>query len=265
MKRTFLLVSAFLIFIVAGRAARADEWKKDYPVSGKPELRLNTGDGSVEFMVWDRKQVSVSVYTEGWHIGGDGIRIEEHQSGDRVEVEVHTPHGDWFCLFCNRSIHVNVNLPRDANLDIHTGDGSIRGSRLHGNLYLNTGDGSIHVEDIDGEVSARSGDGGINVDGRFDALKIETGDGSIHADVNRGSKMVGAWYLHSGDGSIELRLPEDLSADVDAHTGDGSIHSDFTALSQGSKHHNSLRGKLNGGGPTLELRTGDGSIQLRKN
>src|SRR5262249_16639914 len=116
-KRIVLLV---LIAWVLVSTASADQWKRDYAISGKPEVRLSTGDGSVEFMVWDRKQVSVSVYAEGWQIGSDGIKIEEHQTGDRVEVTLHIPQGSW-CMFCNRSIHVDVSLPRDANIDFHTG------------------------------------------------------------------------------------------------------------------------------------------------
>ncbi|HTD22770.1 MAG TPA: DUF4097 family beta strand repeat-containing protein [Terriglobales bacterium] len=262
MQRIFLAVSVFLVLALP---AVADEWKKDYAISAKPDVHLSTGDGSVEFITWERKQVSVSVLTEGWQINSDGVRIEERQVGDRVDVEIHTPHNGWFCLFCNRSIHVNITLPQDGNLDLHTGDGSIKGSRLHGAMYLNTGDGSIHIEDADGQLSARSGDGGIHVDGRFDALRIETGDGSIHADINRGSKMAGSWYMHSGDGSIDLRLPQDFSANLDARTGDGSIQSDLASLSDADTHRNSLRGKLNGGGPLLELRSGDGSIHLGKN
>ncbi len=253
------------VFLAMSLTAAADEWKKQYPISGKPELHLSTGDGSVEFVVSEGKQVGVWVRTEGWNIGPDGIRIEEHQSGDRIEVTIHTEHGLSLCLFCRRSIHVDVNLPQDANLDLHTGDGSIKGSRVHGNLYLNTGDGSINIENVAGQLSAHSGDGSIRVDGRFETLKVETGDGSIHAEVDRGSKMEGSWYLHSGDGSIELRLPEDLSANVDARTGDGSIQSDMAALEGADKRRHSLRGRLHGGGPLLELRSGDGSIHILKN
>src|SRR5579859_83660 len=262
MQRIFLAVSVFLVLTLT---AAADEWKKDYTISAKPEVHLSTGDGSVEFTTWERKQVSVAVCTEGWQINSDGVRIEEHQTGDHVDVEIHTPHNGWFCLFCNRSLHVSVTLPQNADLDLHTGDGSIKGSRVHGTIYLNTGDGSIHVEDADGQLSAHSGDGGIQVDGRFDELKIETGDGGIRAGINRGSKMHSPWHLHSGDGSIDLRLPEDLAADLDAHTGDGSIQCDLSPLSDTDVHRNSLRGKLNGGGPLLELRSGDGSIHLGKN
>jgi len=254
-----------LVLLALGLAARADEWNRQYSVSGRPELHLSTGDGSVEFAVSEGKQVGVSVRTEGWNIGPDGVRIEEHQSGDRIEVTIHTQHANSFCFFCKRMIHVDVHLPAEANLDLHTGDGSIKGSHVHGNLYLNTGDGSIELENVGGQLSAHSGDGSIRVDGKFASLKVETGDGSIHAEVDRGSKMEGSWYLHSGDGSIELRVPEDLAADIDARTGDGSIHSDLAALDHADTRRNSLRGKLNGGGPLLELRSGDGSIRPLKN
>lgn len=254
-----------LVFLAMGMTARADDWNRQYSVSGRPELHLSTGDGSVEFAVSEGKQVGVSVHTEGWNIGPDGVRIEEHQSGDRIEVTIHTQQGASFCFFCRRLIHVDLHLPPEANLDLHTGDGSIRGSRVRGNLYVNTGDGSIVLENVGGQLSAHSGDGSIRVDGQFASLKVETGDGSIHAEVDRGSKMEGSWYLHSGDGSIELRLPEDLSADLDARTGDGSIRSELSALDHADTRRNSLRGKLNGGGPLLELRSGDGSIRLLKN
>ena len=75
--------------------------------------------------------------------------------------------------------------------------------------------------------------------------------------------MTGAWYLHSGDGSIEVLLPADLSANLDVRTGDGSIRSDLSLSDSDTRHH-SLRGKLHGGGPLLELRSGDGSIHLRR-
>ena len=70
--------------------------------------------------------------------------------------------------------------------------------------------------------------------------------------------------MRSGDGDVELSLPQGFSADLDIHTGDGRITSDLPITVSGSLDHSSLRGKLNGGGPPLSVHTSDGSIHLKR-
>jgi hypothetical protein len=76
--------------------------------------------------------------------------------------------------------------------------------------------------------------------------------------------MSSSWSARSGDGSITVALPEGFSADLDAHTGDGHISVDLPVTVQGSVRENEIRGKLNGGGQNLEIRSGDGNISLRR-
>jgi hypothetical protein len=76
--------------------------------------------------------------------------------------------------------------------------------------------------------------------------------------------MVSGWSVRSGDGDVELSLPEGFCADLDVHTGDGRITSDLSITVSGALDHSSLRGKLNGGGPTLTVHTGDGSVHLKR-
>jgi hypothetical protein len=60
-----------------------------------------------------------------------------------------------------------------------------------------------------------------------------------------GSRMASEWELHTGDGSITVRLPRDFAADLDAVTGDGHIRIDlpFTSAKFDERY---VRGKLNG-------------------
>ena len=51
---------------------------------------------------------------------------------------------------------------------------------------------------------------------------------------------------------------------LDAHTGDGNITLDIPIKVSGSLSHSSVHGKLNDGGPTLSISSGDGSIHLAK-
>ncbi|MGZ4822184.1 MAG: hypothetical protein ACXVZM_11315, partial [Terriglobales bacterium] len=124
----------------------------------------------------------------------------------------------------------------------------------------------IEVNGMDGSLKADTRDGRVTVDGRFDVLTVHTGDGRIEASVRPGSKLASGWALRTRDGRVELRLPLDIAADLDAHTGDGKIVSDFPITMSGSSSSDSrsVRGRLNGGGPILEIRTGDGSIHISK-
>jgi hypothetical protein len=79
-----------------------------------------------------------------------------------------------------------------------------------------------------------------------------------------GSTLAAGWRLETGDGNVSLEIPSDLSADVSLHTSDGHIDLDMPITTEGKIHENEVHGKLNGGGSSLTIRTGDGSIHLRK-
>ena len=67
---------------------------------------------------------------------------------------------------------------------------------------------------------------------------------------------------NSGDGSMELLLPADFAADLDAHAGDGAISLGMPVVVSGALSRSRIQGALNGGGPLLRLWSGDGSIQI---
>jgi len=56
-----------------------------------------------------------------------------------------------------------------------------------------------------------------------------------------------------------LGLPRDLGAHIDASTGDGRVRSSIPLQQLGDSR---VGGDINGGGPPIVVRTGDGSIQL---
>ena len=110
-------------------------------------------------------------------------------------------------------------------------------------------------------LDAHTGDGSVHISGRFDKLQLHTQDGSIEVEAREGSRLDGDWHIQTGDGSVRLRMPRNMAADLEAHTGDGSIHVDLPGATS-SRNEHMLQAKLNGGGPALLLRTGDGSITV---
>jgi DUF4097 and DUF4098 domain-containing protein YvlB len=278
--RTTLVLMLAAVLGLGAATARADDWSKTYAVGGHPHLTVATDDAHVNVLVGPAGSIGIRVHTEGWKIGSGGITIQEEQTGDEIRFETHEPHFQWDFSFHVRRIEIEVTVPRELALDVdtgdggvtlapitgtarvHTGDGSIEAQGLHGDLSLVSGDGHIHARDLDGRLYAHTGDGSIQVSGRFTRLELSSGDGRIEATAGAGSRVSEDWDLHTGDGSIQLRLPRDLAADLQAETGDGSIDADLPVSVEGRFQSRHLSGHLNGGGAPIRLRSGDGSIHI---
>jgi DUF4097 and DUF4098 domain-containing protein YvlB len=278
-----VVAEALFAFAVAAPQARADEWSKTYAISGRADLHVGTDDGDVSIISADQKQIDAHVTTEGYKIAPSEVRIEESQSGDHVTINVKLPHFNWsFWGGRHHSLRLEVRVPRELDLDVHTGDGNVSAQALAGRIQIDTGDGNVNANvlkgdlkmhsgdghitgsGLDGSLMVNTGDGHITVDGRFDALDLKTGDGNIEARAMNGSKVASSWRLHSGDGRINLSLPADFNADLDARTGDGHITLDVPISVSGSLSRSSIHGKLNGGGGAISITSGDGSIHVQK-
>jgi DUF4097 and DUF4098 domain-containing protein YvlB len=244
--------------------AHADDWSKTYTVAAKPSLRIETSDGNIHVDTWDQNSIEARVTTEHYKIGAGGIKIAEHQDGDTVELQVRLPHQNHFGFNRSYRVDIDIHVPREGRVSLHTGDGSIRLANFKGEMELQSGDGSQDIDSVDGSLRARAGDGHIRASGRFDGLEMTTGDGRIEARVLSGSTIASGWELRAGDGSITLQLPDKFTADIDLRTGDGHITTDVPMSVEGSLDKKDVRGKLNGGGNPLTIRTGDGSIRLEK-
>ncbi len=263
--------------------ARGDNWERSFDVSGKPEVTIRTDDGKIQVVPGSSNQIEVSIETRGWEIGEGGVVVKAWQEGNRVEVEARVPRFRWSFGFKPRSLTIYVRVPKEVEaielhsgdgsieiesvsgrIDVRTGDGRVIAHELTGAIKLVSGDGSISVTDADGTLACTTGDGRIRVQGRFDALQLQSGDGSIHATAFEGSKLEDDWLVKTADGSLVLGVPEGLAANVDAQTGDGRINFEVPVTVEGRVHRSHLRGTLNGGGPELRLRSGDGSITIER-
>jgi DUF4097 and DUF4098 domain-containing protein YvlB len=205
------------------------------------------------------------------------------QDANHVVVEVKAPKQDEWLHFHHRSAKLIVSLPAASDLlassgdgsidvdgisgklDLRSGDGSIKGHALDGEVRAHTGDGSIRFDAVKGAVNVDTGDGSVHLEGTFTSLRARTGDGSVRIDAAPGSAPNGDWDISTGDGTVTLALPEDFSAEIDAHTGDGRVHvTDMDLTTNASIEKRSVRGRLGAGGNTVRVRSGDGSITLKR-
>ncbi len=140
------------------------------------------------------------------------------------------------------------------------GSGGIHAIGIAGGLTASSGSGSVKLEQTAaGDVEIGTGSGDVEIKGAKGAVKVQTGSGSITAQGD----PAGDWRLHTGSGDVRVELPQQASFNLVARTSSGSIDSSREIAVQGKLSPRELQGKVGGGGPTVELSTSSGSIQIR--
>jgi Putative adhesin len=266
-----------------------------FKVGAAPKITLDTFDGSIEVHSWDRAEVEVIVEKQAQDDTLlQQIVVEQSQDGDAVTLRVRGPaasghDGIQIGVVYSPGAKLRVALPKSVTLDIRSGDGSITvedvsgtvtmrsgdgsivGLRVSGDVRATTDDGSIRLRETTGKVDVETLDGSVIVNGTFTALRAKSGDGSVRIAADKGSAVESDWLVDTEDGSVEVRLPEGLSAVVDAATSDGSIRSSYPGLTvpetpdgEGERRDDGrqLKATLGQGGHTLRVRTGDGTIRF---
>jgi len=74
----------------------------------------------------------------------------------------------------------------------------------------------------------------------------------------------GTYEFKSHSGDVTLTIPSDAAFDLEARTFSGSIDSEFEITLTGKISKKELKGSVNGGGATLEVKTFSGDVELKK-
>ncbi len=281
----------------------SDRFKEDFASHHKLKpggrVMLETFNGSVEVIGWDKDEVDITgTKNAAREEVMKEIKIDVDAQEEVVRIRAIRP----VERNCNCGAKFVLKVPRKVILDnIQTSNASVRVESITGNSRLKTSNGSVRVWGVDGNLEAttsnasievgkfrgaadlRTSNGRIKADGVRGAFAAHTSNASIDADVaelEAGRQLV----LESSNGSISLsldairgndirvstsnssinvRVPSDVHADLKASTSNGNITSDVEmTTNQMSKTR--VSGKLNGGGPLMELTTSNGNVRILK-
>ncbi len=263
------------LFLRAAPDPAATTFDRNLTFSGKLDLSVSTGAGSITFTRGSANQIHIHGIVKV-NQNGDPAQAQQiaanppiEQQGNTIRIGGHQEN------LHNISISYEIEAPADTALKAATGSGNITDTGVGQDAKLSTGSGNITATGIEGGFKAQTGSGNISIDGTGQGdAKAQTGSGtidlkgvhgSLEAQTGTGSiKAAGTpsspWKLQSGSGSIELSTGN-APMDLDASAGSGSI-STKAATTQTSmdKHH--LHAQLNGGGPEVRVQTGSGSIRV---
>jgi hypothetical protein len=148
----------------------------------------------------------------------------------------------------------------DGPLKVDTSGGRIEATDGSGSLEARTSGGSIVVRNFGGDAKVETSGGRLafeNVNGKIFG---RTSGGSISAQLK--SPVPGDVNLETSAGSIELMVPSDAGLDIEAEASSGRVTSDLPFTGTRSDR-DSMKGKINGGGKSVVLRSGAGSISIK--
>lgn len=156
-------------------------------------------------------------------------------------------------------VDLTIQAPMAAHLRLHT--------RANGN---------ITVEKMGGEIEAEGFIGNINIDQAADTVIAHTGSGKVDVSFKT-VKPDKPMSFTTVNGDINLLFPANLKAFVRLDSVTGKVASDFKIDIQPAQRPNrnpneaktastrKINGSINGGaGPDLQVKSLNGSIQLRK-
>jgi DUF4097 and DUF4098 domain-containing protein YvlB len=109
-------------------------------------------------------------------------------------------------------------------------------------------------------VEAKAGSGTLRLENIKGSLVASTGSGHITAD----GQPSGTWQVRTGSGGISIQVPPNAAFDLYAHASSSSINLGMPISVEGAQSRHEVRGKVRGGGGfSLDLRSGSGSIDVR--
>jgi DUF4097 and DUF4098 domain-containing protein YvlB len=294
--RTLLLtLAAALIASVSFSAQKT--FDKRFNVASGGHLRLDTDVGSVDVVGGAGHEVVIHAELNGSDAFLADLNITAEQASSGVTVTARKAHESWFNWFDFGEKHVQftIDVPRDYSIELrtsgghldvrsvngpvrgttaggsivvqdvtgsvkmHTSGGSIDAEHINGAIELGTSGGSISVTDTrGGDLDAHTSGGGIRLKNIDASVRADTSGGSVNAEIRSNHGI----SLSTSGGTINLLLPEDVGASVDASTSGGRVSSALPFSSTETAEPSHLRGAIHGGGQQVVLHTPGGSIHL---
>jgi len=262
-RRTLAAGLALLVVSVLTVAQESREVQKTVPLEKNGRVIIDTYKGSVKVESWDKAEVLIEAKIEAddWgkyseeKVRDTEIDIDASASSVRIKSDyrkIQRRRSSFWDLFDGSEsnlpfVHYVIHMPATASLRIKDYKSESTVSGLKAALDINTYKGEVDIKRLDG------------------GLRLETYKGECRVEF---ASMRSSGSLETYKGEIKVFLPSRAGFELDARVGrHGDFDSDFDVESSGGTRRNrnsSFYGKINGGGPTLRMRTDKGELRLIK-
>ncbi|MEX2471955.1 MAG: hypothetical protein WEA34_07245 [Gemmatimonadota bacterium] len=228
-------------------------WRGPMPAGGV--LEIKGVNGSVHAVRAAGSEVVVTATIRGRRSDPATVRVErvEHDGGITFCAVYPTPSGS----------DENVCAPGDeGHMSTRRNDVEVEfrvevpsGVPFHGR----TVNGSVEAAELESDVVAKTVNGAVEVSTTGSA-RARTVNGSIEARM--GNAPTGEVDFETVNGRISLDFPDDVDADLDVRWLNGGLDSELP-ITLGRMGRGHATGTLGQGGPTIRIKTVNGSIRIR--
>jgi hypothetical protein len=244
-----LVCSSGCDVVFQGASARAsDEWRRTYPLSPGGSVEVINRNGSIDVEASSAPGVEVRAERTARGVTNEAAQqllkqaeIIEQAAPDRIRLETRPMPG----MFGMSRVEVRYTLRVPATCAVR----------------VTTTNGGITVVGLQGAVNAETTNGTLTGRGLSGTIEGSTTNGRISVEVETIAQQ--GLRLETTNGGIELRLPPAARADIAARVTNGSIDaSGLNVQREDTSSRRRFEGRLNGGGPRVDLETTNGSIRV---
>lgn len=261
--RTLLRLSVVLACLgLLSVAVAAQDFQRTYRLGAGGRINIRNISGQVIVTGYDGETITVSGFKEGRD--RDLVEVEDASTANYVNIRARYPED---CR-CQASIRFQVQVPRSVNYDfdsITSVSGEVEVVGVTGTLRAQSISGGVVVRDVSGSVNASSTSGGVRVREVAGPVSAQSISGGVEVEITRleGSHRM---EFSSTSGSVNVRVPGNLDAEVEMSTLSGTISTDFPIQLQAGEFNprKSLRGRIGNGTGNLRLSSISGSVSLKR-
>jgi DUF4097 and DUF4098 domain-containing protein YvlB len=240
----YLSAMLFLVFACSAYLyAATDEQTlhQSYELNKTGSVAVKNVNGDVTIRVWDKNEVDLKATKRGHSEDFDLVEISIDSKPDRFTVESKYPH---FRNNLDVAVDYELTVPRSAVLE-----------------DISNVNGGVDITGVEGEIGVSTVNGSVDIDGSRSSVKAESVNGSVHAKWAQFPQK-GDIVMQTVNGRLQLTLPKDVNADLEAKSMNGSIHSDFPITVHNGFLSHRLEGQIGKGGVSITLKTLNGSINI---
>lgn len=255
-QNTAQAVEAVPVAVEAQTADETEKFDQSYPLNASGKVSLSNVNGSIIVEAWDRNEVKVE-YTKTADSKERLSEVEVKITSRPDSLSVETNYDNWKQNNGSDRWHNGGKLQVDFHLMVP------RGASLN---EIETVNGSVTVSNFVNFIKISAVNGAVNAANLRGTANLSTVNGEVRADFDRletGSKIV----LSTVNGHVNLTIPSDSSATINADSLNGNISNDFgLPVRKGKYVGRDLYGRLGAGDVRIKLDSVNGALAIgRKN
>jgi DUF4097 and DUF4098 domain-containing protein YvlB len=230
------------------RAEESAQWQKTYQLDPKGRVEISNVNGKISVEPSTGNTVDVRAIrkargatSESAKAALERVSIVEDVTSSRIRIETKHARTSGF-MTGSAQVEYIVRVPAGADVKFSTVNGGVEVTGLDGHVVAETTNGGVTTRDVAGQLEASTTNGGLDIDLR--------------------RMPEGGVKLECVNGGISVRIPRDAKATINASVVNGGIDTGGLSIDSVESSRRRLDGRLNGGGPRLDVNGVNGGISL---